>query len=479
MEAILTPLFNVVEAVDGFLWSWPLIVILVGTHLFMTVRTGFIQRKLWTGFKLSLRKDPEAEGDISQFGALTTALSATIGTGNIVGVATAIVFGGVGAVFWMWVIGILGIATKYSESYLSVRFRVKDRNGEMLGGAMYALERGFPGKKWAKIGAIAFASFAALASFGIGAAVQSNSVCGIVVEYLPSIPMWVIGLVAAVLVGIVIFGGVQSISKVCEKAVPFMALFYIVCCLVIVAMNGAYILPALKWIVVCAFSPTAMVGGGAGYAVMSALRYGAARGLFSNEAGLGSAPLVDANASVRNPARQALVSMTGVFWDTVVICLMTALTLVTSILANPELSQLYATGGFEKGLTLTVAAFDQIPFFGPFVLVVGMVLFSYTTMLGWNWYGNRVVTYLFGEKAVRPYQAFFILFIFLGAIGGSAMIATMTWDIADIMNGLMVVPNVIAVLLLSGVIVKDTKHYVYEGNLDEWSKDPVPFREEK
>lgn len=479
MEAALTPLFNVIEAVDGFLWSWPLIIILVGTHLFMTIRTGFIQRKLLTGFKLSFYKDPEAEGDISQFGALTTALSATIGTGNIVGVATAIIFGGVGAIFWMWIIGILGIATKYAESFLSVKYRVKDQNGQMLGGAMYALERGFPGKKWAKIVAICFALFTALATFGIGAAVQSNSVCGIICEYMPGVPIWSIGIVAVFLVGVVIFGGLNSISKVCEKAVPFMALFYIICCFIIICMNGAYVLPALKWICVCAFTPTAMVGGGVGYAVMAALRYGAARGLFSNEAGLGSAPLVDANASVRNPARQALVSMTGVFWDTVVVCLMTALTLVTSILASPELSALYASEGFGKGLELTVAAFNQIPIFGPFVLIVGMVLFSYTTMLGWSWYGNRVVVYLFGHKAVRPYQVLFLVFILLGAIGGSAMIATMAWDFADIMNGMMVIPNVIAIWALSSVIAKETKHYVYDGNLDEWNTEAIPMHELK
>lgn len=489
---------GVIGAIDSWLWSWPLIIVLVGTHLYMTIRTKFIQRKIGTAIKLSVTADEDSEGNISQFGALTTTLSATIGTGNIVGVATAIVSGGPGAVFWMWIIGILGIATKYAETFIAVKYRVKDHNGDMLGGAMFALERGFPGKSWAKVVAVLFAVFAALASFGIGAAVQSNSVCGIITEYAPGIPIWVIGLVTAALVGLVIFGGIKSISSVCEKIVPFMAIFYIICCLVIIGMNGAYLIDALKWIVVCAFSPEAMVGGGVGFAVMQAIRYGAARGLFSNESGMGSAPLAAANAATKNPARQGLVIMSGAFWDTVVICLVTALTLLTTILANPELSAAFhvtnalAVGGtpdasmaalvsgtslaegFTKGLTLTTTAFGQIPIFGPVVLTVGMVLFAFTTMLGWSWYGDRVVTYLFGEKAKNPYRIVFLIFIILGAIGGSAMLASTVWDFADIMNGLMVVPNVIAIWALAKVISRDTQHYIYDGNIDEKDNSEIP-----
>ena len=300
---VLTGLDNVINVVDGWLWAWPLIIILVGTHLYMTIRTKFVQRKIGTAIKLSVKPDNESEGNISPFAALTTTLSATVGTGNIVGVATAIVSGGVGAVFWMWIIGVLGMATKYAETFIAVKFRVRDRNGDMLGGAMYALERGFPGKLWAKIVAILFAVFAALASFGIGAAVQSNSVVGIINEYTPGIPMWVIGRVMTAQVGVVIFGGIKGISRVCEKVVPFMAIFYIVCCLIIIGMNYAYIGPALKWIVVCAFDPVSMVGGGAGFAVMTAIRYGAARGLFSNESGMGSAPLAAANSNSKNSAQ--------------------------------------------------------------------------------------------------------------------------------------------------------------------------------
>ncbi|MBQ6586992.1 MAG: sodium:alanine symporter family protein [Coriobacteriales bacterium] len=479
MDAFIEGLGSVIGTVDGWLWSWPLIIVLVGTHLYMTIRTGFIQRKIGTAIKLSFKKDENAEGNISQFGALTTALSATIGTGNIVGVATAVVFGGVGAILWMWLIGILGIATKYAETYISVKYRVKDHKGDMLGGAMYALERGFPGQKWAKITAICFAAFAALASFGIGAAVQSNSVTGIINQYAPGIPMWVVGLVIAGFVALVVFGGIKSISRVCEKIVPFMAIFYVLCCIIIIGMNGAYLGAALKWIVVCAFTPKAMVGGGAGFAVMTALRYGAARGLFSNESGMGSAPLAAANAATRNPARQALVSMTGTFWDTVVICLITGLTLTTSILANGDISAAYAAGGFAKGLELTVACFGQVPVFGPFVLIVGMVLFSYTTMLGWSWYGNRVVAYLFGKKALNAYQIIFILFIIIATLSAGSALASAAWDFADIMNGLMVVPNCIAMWALAKVIGDGTKHYVYDGNLDEKEEVDIPTIESK
>ena len=473
-------LSGVVGAVDSWLWSWPLIIVLVGTHLYMTIRTKFVQRKIGTAIKLSVQPDTESEGNISPFAALSTALSATVGTGNIVGVATAIVSGGVGAVFWMWIIGVLGMATKYAENFIAVKFRVRDRNGDMLGGAMYALERGFPGKKWAKIVAILFAVFAALASFGIGAAVQSNSVVGIFSEYIPAVPMWIIGLAMAVLVGLVIFGGIKRIGNVCVKIVPFMAIFYVLCCLVIIGMNGAYILPALKWIVVCAFSPQSMVGGAAGFAVMTALRYGAARGLFSNESGMGSAPLAAANATSKNPARTALIMMTGTFWDTVVICLITGLTLTTSILASPELSATYMATeaglaeGFAKGLLLSTAAFNQVPVFGPIVLVVGMFLFSYSTMLGWAWYGDRVVTYLFSSKAKQVYRVVFIIFVFLGAIGGSALLANTAWDFADVMNGLMVVPNVIALWALAKLISKDTQHFIYDGNIDEVEIDEIP-----
>ena len=512
---LVTAIHSVVGVVDGWLWGLPLIIVLVGTHVYMTIRTHGIQRKIITGIKLSFKKDPNAQGNVSQFGALTTALSATIGTGNIVGVATAVVSGGVGAIFWMWIIGVFGIATKYAETFISVKYRVRDHAGDMLGGAMYALERGFPGKTWAKIVAFLFALFAALASFGIGGIAQSSSVIGIIQHYFdPSganmMMSVILGLILVVAVGLVIIGGIRGIARVCEKVVPFMAIFYVVGCIVIIIMNGAYFFEAIKWIVVCAFTPKAMVGGGAGFAVATALRFGAARGLFSNESGMGSAPLAAANATTRNPARQSLVSMTGTFWDTVIICAVTGITLTSSILANADISAMYqatnalAVGdeatlatmattygtdsvllnGFAKGLQLTTSVFDQIPVIGPTILVVGMVMFSYTTLLGWSWYGNRVVAYLFGKKGIRPYQIVFLCFVFFGALGavGSGIgpeLTSLAWDFSDVMNGLMVVPNVIAIWALAAVIVKDTKHYVWDDNLEEQDENPIPQLDDK
>lgn len=340
MEAFIESFSAGVDAVDSFVWGWALIWLLLGTHLFMTIRTGFIQRKIPTAIKLSVSKnDPYAEGDISQFGALTTALAATIGTGNIVGVATGLLCGGPGAIFWMWLTGVFGIATKYSETYISMKYRVKDANGRMLGGAMYALERGFKHKGLGKFLAVLFALFTAIASFGIGASVQSNSLAGALTSssLIPGaseIPTWLIGIVVTVLVAIVIIGGLKKVSKVCEKLVPIMAIFYVACCLVIIGMNGAYLWDAIVTIITCAFTGQAAFGGAVGSGIMLALQYGFKRGLFSNESGLGSAPLVAASAISKNPARQALVSMSGTFWDTVVICLITGLMLVTSLLST-------------------------------------------------------------------------------------------------------------------------------------------------
>ena len=309
---------NFIGTIDGWLWGPPLLVVLFGTHLYMTGRTGFIQRKIGKAIKLSITKDREAEGDISQFGALTTALASTIGTGNIVGVGTAIALGGPGAVLWMWLTGVFGIATKYSESLIAVKFRVKTEKGEMLGGAMYAMERGL-GAKWA---GIVFSVLAFLASFGIGCTVQANATASLLKETL-KLPNWVTGVALVVLVGLVLLGGLKVIAMVCEKLVPIMAIVYVIGCLILLVMNYAYILPAIRVIVKGAFTSQAAGGGFVASAVMSAMRYGVARGLFSNESGMGSAPFLAAAAKPKNPVRQALVSSTGTFWDTVIICLIT------------------------------------------------------------------------------------------------------------------------------------------------------------
>ncbi|WP_165056639.1 MULTISPECIES: sodium:alanine symporter family protein [unclassified Adlercreutzia] len=476
MEAVI----DVINAVDSFVWGIPMLVLLLGSHIFMTFRTGFIQRKLPTAIKLSITKDPDAPGDISQFGALCTALSATIGTGNIVGVGTAIIAGGPGAVLWMWLTGVFGIATKYSETYAAVKYRVKDHNGNMLGGAMYAWKRAF--KKgdgttpwWAMLGAGAFAVFAAVASFGIGSAVQSSAMTEVITTNLPGIPTWGIGLAIVIMVSAVIFGGVKVISRVCEKLVPFMALAYAWGCIMILGMNWEYVWPALCLIVECAFTPKAAFGGALGSGLMLALQFGCARGLFSNESGLGSAPIVASAASTRNPARQALVSMTGTFWDTVVICLLTGLVLVSTMLGNADLQAQIMAGSITAGAQLTSAAFAEIPYIGTPILVFGMILFAYSTILGWSYYGNRCVTYLFGKRAIRPYQVLYVIVAFLGAIG----IGDVVWTISDITNALMAVPNIIMVLLLSGLIARETRHYVYEGNLGELDETPIPQLESK
>ncbi len=479
-------LVNVINTVDAWIWGVPMIVLLLGSHLYLTFRTRFIQRKLPTAIKMTFTKDPEAQGDISQFGALCSALSATIGTGNIVGVGTAVLSGGPGAVLWMWLTGVFGMATKYAETLMAVKYRVKDHKGEMLGGAMYAWERGFNKRKdgtdrradggtpaWAKVGAVAFALLAAIAAFGIGSAVQSSSLSGVIVENVPGVPTWAIGLVVVVLVSVVIFGGVKWLANVCEKLVPFMAIVYVVCCIAILCMNGPYLWEAVCTIVECAFTPRAAFGGALGSGVLVAMQYGCARGLFSNESGMGSAPIVASAAATRNPARQALVSMTGTFWDTVVVCLLSGLVLVSTLVATD--GAIVLDGSIESGAALTSAAFAQIPYIGTPTLVFGMILFAYTTIIGWSYYGNRCVTYLFGKKAIRPYQVVYVAIAFLGAIG----VGDLVWTCADIANALMVIPNIVAVLLLSGMIARETKHYVWDGNLDEHCDDEIPVFEDK
>ena len=471
---------QLITDIDAFVWGPPMIVILLGSHLFLTFRTGFIQRKLPTAIKLSVTKDPDAPGDISQFGALCTALSATIGTGNIVGVATAILAGGPGAVLWMWLTGVFGMATKYSETFAAVKYRVKDHNGNMLGGAMYAWRRAFEkdGKTpwWGLLGAGAFALFAAIASFGIGSAVQSSAMTGIIMSNFPGIPAWGIGLAIVIMVSIVIFGGVKVISKVCEKLVPFMAIAYAWGCVVIIGMNWEYVWPAICLIFECAFTPKAAFGGAVGSGIMMALQFGCARGLFSNESGLGSAPIIAAAAKTRNPAEQALIAMTGTFWSTVVICALTGIVLVSTMIANPGIqADILANPTLFSGAELASAAFSKIPYIGTPILVFGMVLFAYSTILGWSYYGNRCVTYLFGKHAVRPYQALYVVMAFLGAVG----VGDVVWTISDITNALMALPNIIVVLLLSGLIARETKHYVYEGNLDEKDATPIPVLESK
>lgn len=456
-------IYSVVQTVDDFVWSWWMIILLLGTHVFLTLRTGFIQRKTITkGIPLSVSKEEGADGEVSQFGALATALASTIGTGNIIGVGTAIALGGPGAVLWCWLTGVFGIATKYAESLIAVKYRVKTPDGRMQGGAMYALERGL-NMKW--LGMI-FAVFAGFASFGIGCATQVNAIAEVCNTNL-GIDPWIIGVVVAVLTAFVIFGGIKSIASVCEKLVPFMALFYVIGCIIILGINHEFLIPTITTICRLAFADKgAVIGGLVGGGLRYAIQYGVARGLFSNESGMGSAPIAAAAARTRNPVRQALVSSTGTFWDTVVVCLMTGLVLVSTMLKNPELLSSVDNGG-----QLTTMAFSQIPFFGPFILVVGIITFAYSTILGWAYYGERCVEYFAGKFGLIPYRVLYVAVALIAPV----LALDLVWLVADILNALMAIPNLIAVLLLSSVIVKETKKYV--NNLDAVDDTPIPVVE--
>lgn len=451
--------------IDSWIWGLPMLVLLCGTHIFMTFRTGFIQRKTFTGIRLSVTKDPDSPGDVSQFQALTTALASTIGTGNIIGVGTAIYLGGPGAVLWCWLTGVFGIATKYAESLIAVKYRVQTADGRMMGGAMYALERGLKWKKFGKVMAVLFALFAMLASFGIGCGTQINAIAEVLETNLPiSLPRIAIGIIFGIITAIIIIGGIESIAVVCEKLVPLMALFYVVGCIVILCTNYDFLLPALKAIVVLAFKPGAVTGGLVGGGIRLALQYGVARGLFSNESGMGSAPLVASAAQTRNPVRQALVSATGTFWTTVVVCLMTGLVLISSMMKNPAVS----VENMANGGQMTTAAFAQIPHIGPLILMISIVTFAYSTILGWSYYGERAAEYLLGKKAILPYKVLFIAVVVCAPV----LALDLVWTIADVLNAFMAIPNLIAVLLLSGVIAAETKHYLK--HLDEKDESEIP-----
>ncbi len=435
---------------SSLLWGWPMIILLLGTHLFLTIRLHFPQRHILKAIRLSVQRDPDATGDVSQFSSLATALAATIGTGNIIGVATAIALGGPGAVLWCWLTGVFGIATKYAEGLLAIKYREKKPDGKVIGGPMFALEKGL-GWRWA---AILFAIFTALASFGIGNTVQANAIATLAYETYDISP-YITGTVICLLTGAVILGGVKSIARVCATLVPLMALFYILGCIYIIGVNIDYVWPAIKLIVTSAFSPQAAGGGFVGTTVMMAARYGIARGLFSNESGLGSAPIVAAAAQTRNPVRQALVSSTGTFWDTVVICAMTGIVIVSSVLAYPDIT-------FDNGAVLTKMAFSKIPIIGTPLLTFGLLTFAFSTILGWCYYGERAVEYLKGRRWMLVYRMIFIVAVFIGSV----MQLGVVWNMADCMNALMAIPNLLSLLALNGIIVHETRKYLWRDHLD-------------
>jgi AGCS family alanine or glycine:cation symporter len=439
-------LTDALNAVSGFVWGPVMLILLLGTGLYLTLglrampirRLGYGFRQLFAG----RRERREDAGEITPFQALSTALSATIGTGNIAGVATAIALGGPGAVFWMWITALVGMATKYGEAVLAVKYREVDERGAYVGGPMYYIRNGL-GDNWRWLGAT-FALFAMIAAFGIGNTVQSNSVADVLQSNL-SIPAWVTGLVLAVLVLIVILGGVRRIAHVAEKLVPAMAVLYIGAALVVILLNAGQVPGALGMIVTDAFTGTAATGGFAGAAVLAAIRFGVARGIFSNEAGLGSAPIAHAAARTSDPVKQGTVAMLGTFIDTIVVCTMTALVII--------MTGAWSSG--ETGAALSAMAFGQGVTGGSWVVTFGMVIFAFTTIIAWSYYGERCAEYLFGVKVITPYRWAWVVLLFVGAVGNLGII----WIVADILNALMAIPNLIALLALSSTIFAVTKRY--------------------
>ena len=431
--------------IRDIIWGVPLIALLVGTGIYLTFLLKGLQfRKLYHSLWLALvkRKEDNSEGDISHFQALMTALAATVGTGNIAGVATAIAIGGPGALFWMWITGLFGMATKYAEAVLAVKYRIKDKNGNMSGGPMYYLANGM-NLKW--LGAL-FAVFAAVAAFGIGNMVQSNSVAD-AVKYSFNVPVEATGIILALATGLVLLGGIKNIGKVTGILVPFMVIFYFLSALFVVMIHIDQIPSVISHVLVEAFTDTAAVGGFAGATIMLTIRSGISRGVFSNESGLGSAPIAAAAAQTKHPVTQALVSMTQTFIDTIIICSMTGFAILVSGVLPTGLT----------GATLTQKAFETaLPGqWGGIVVSIGLIFFAYSTILGWSYYGEKSVEYLLGEKSVKPYRLLFVIIVFVGAI----VKLDLVWTFADIMNGLMALPNLIALLGLSGIVAAETRNY--------------------
>ncbi|PHM30982.1 alanine/glycine:cation symporter family protein [Xenorhabdus innexi] len=438
-------------AINGVVWGVPMLIGLLGIGIFMQIRLSFLPiRKLGTGFKLLFQKNKQrGEGQISPFNALMTALSATIGTGNIAGVATAIVMGGPGALFWMWMTALLGMATKYSEAVLAVRYRETDKNGNYVGGPMYYIKNGL-GKKWVWLGTL-FAVFGSMAGFGIGNTVQANSVAEVLHSSF-GIDKTITALALVILVGAVLIGGIKRISDVAGKLVPVMTVGYLALGVIVLGMNLTAIPEAFALIIKSAFTPVAAQGGFAGAAVWAAIRFGIARGVFSNEAGMGSAPIAHAAAKTQNPIRQGLIAMLGTFIDTIVVCSITGLTIVI-------------TGGWltgETGATLTANSFSAVIPGGHYLVAISLAIFAFTTILGWSFYGEKCIQYLFGVKAITPFRIIWIIALPIGATQSLNLV----WLLADTLNAMMAVPNLIAIALLSPVVYRLTKDHIHDVNAD-------------
>ncbi len=426
-------LLDIIYQINAFLWNYPMLVLLLGTHIYFTIKLRFIQKLLPEGIRLSFSKQENNENGISPYAALSTALAATIGTGNIIGISTAIAIGGPGAVFWCWITGVFGIATCYAESFLSAKYRIKNEEGRHIGGPMYVLKNVLH----MKYTATAFALFTVLASFGIGSSVQTNSICTAITNHLAISPH-IIGIGIAVLAGFVVLGGVKQISKFCTYLVPFMSIFYLAGCSYLLLLNRQFVPEAILIIVKSAFSSHAFIGGAAGGSIILGIRTGISKGLFTNEAGLGSIPMTSAASNCTSPIKQGLISMTGPFWDTVVICAVTGIVIVSSMLSSPLD---YVNIPADR---LCFAAFSKLPFLGEEILSISLILFAFATIIGWCYYGECSMRFLTGNRGIQIYQTIYIVFIYLGAV----MSLQLVWGLSDLLNSLMAIPNLMSLWLL-------------------------------
>ena len=447
-------ILKVLSDFSGFLWGVPMIILLFGTHLFLTIRTGGVQRHIGKAIKMTL-SGSKAGGDISNFSALMVAMAATVGTGNIIGVGTAIALGGPGAVFWCWLTGVFGIATKYAEALLSVKYRYKTEKGTMIGGPMVVLERALKMKPLA----IFFCISTIAAAFGIGNMNQANSVSVLLTENFGVSP-YITGAVMAVLICIITFGGIKWLARVCEVFVPFMAVIYIIGCVAILVLNYQYVGTAIEYIFKYAFTKDAIAGGFTGGGIMLAMRYGISRGLFSNESGLGSAPIVSAAAKTENAVKQALIASSATFWDTVIICALTGIVLVTSVIVYPDIN-------FHDGAKLTNLAFIKLHELGGPLLTVALFTFVFSTILGWSYYAERCLEYIGGKKVLVYFRIIWSIAIFVGCVAKLDLV----WMFSDCANALMAIPNIISLLLLSGVVAAETKKYLNKDRINEY--DPT------
>lgn len=454
MAEIQSYIYNILSDFSSFLWGVPMIVLLFGTHLFLTFRTRGVQRHIGSAIKMTL-SGSKAGGDISNFSALMVAMAATVGTGNIIGVGTAIALGGPGAVFWCWLTGVFGMATKYAEALLSVKYRYKTESGTMIGGPMVVLERGLKMKPLA----IFFCITTICAAFGIGNMNQANSVSVLLTENFGVSP-YITGTVMAVLIGFITFGGIKWLARVCEVFVPIMAVVYIIGCVAILILNYQFVGEAVELIITSAFSPAAVGGGLTGGGIMIAMRYGISRGLFSNESGLGSAPIVSAAAKTENAVKQALIASSATFWDTVIICALTGIVLVTSVIVYPDIN-------FHDGAILTNMAFTKLHDWGGGLLTIALFTFVFSTILGWSYYAERCLEYISGKKALVYFRIIWSIAIFIGCVAKLDLV----WVFSDCANALMAIPNIISLLLLSGVVASETKKYLNKDRINEY--DPT------